>query len=62
MATIGTLEVILYAGLRGQEPVSVGTIQIPLELNKSTSGVSAYLGEAIAAAGQEITRIFKEDK
>jgi hypothetical protein len=59
---IGSVEVVLYAGLRGAEPREVGTLRMPLTLKSvSTGTVEGRLTDALGVVTETFQNIFNEE-
>ena len=57
--TVGTVQVILYAGLRGAEPIEVGTLSVPLTLRSASTGtLEMHLSEALEYVAEDVKRGF----
>lgn len=60
MKTIGWLDIILYAGLQGTDPIEIGTVRVPLTLNTMRSNiVEASLGQAVEYVSQSLQEVFR---
>lgn len=63
MSDIGTVQVILYAGLRGAEPVEVGTLSVPLTLKSASTGtIEAHLSEALEYVTEDLKAVFGRER
>lgn len=57
--TLGNVEVVLYAGLRGATPTEVGTLRIPLTLRSvSTGTIEAQLSESLEYVSESLRAVF----
>lgn len=57
---VGTIDVLIYMGLPGEEPKEVGTVHLPLTI-KSVSGVGfldAQIDDVVSTVGTMVAQIW----
>jgi hypothetical protein len=63
MKKIGSVEVVLYAGLRGAEPIEVGTMLMPLTLRDAANGrIEGRLKDAVEYTVASFEHVFSNDE
>jgi hypothetical protein len=61
--TVGNVEVVLYGGLRGAEPVELGTLRMPLTLRHAATGtIEGHLKEALEYVSEDLKQVFQEER
>jgi hypothetical protein len=59
---VGSIEVVLYAGLRGADPIEVGTLRAPLTLKTASTGtIEASLTEALQYVAEDFKAVFASE-
>ena len=63
MSAVGTVQVVLYAGLPGAAPTEVGTVQVPLTLKSASTGtIEGQLTEVLSYVAEDLKAVFGQDE
>lgn len=59
---VGSLDLTVYIGLKGQEPAEIGTVHVPITIQhvNGKTTLSATVDEVLSYVGVTMQEIFKE--
>lgn len=61
--SIGSIRVLLYAGLDGETPIEVGSVMIPIRLDPMrTKGIEGSLREAVEYVAADLQAVFGTER